>query len=145
MTCSTRTSLYCCVVKVFRLHHTRRRAGKLPERPELRVERGLKLARSQVLLRKLHDWVVRVMAERKLDAGGRTNEILLQGHARKVWGILGRTRGKPAKRGRLLAEVEAWFVRQGLVRSEVVRTVDAAVLQFHEWIVKSGATGEMPT
>ena len=79
MTCSTRTSLYCCVVKVFRLHHTRRRAGKLPERPELRVERGLKLARTQVWLRKLHDWVVRVMAERKLDSGGRANEILLQG------------------------------------------------------------------
>ena len=145
MTCSTRTSLYCCVVKVFRLHHTRRRAGKLPERPELRVERGLKLARSQVLLRKLHDWVVRVIAERKLNAGGTLGEIHLQWHARKVWGILGRTRGKPAERGRLLAEAEARFARQDLVRPEVVQVVDAAVLEFYEWIVKPGATGEMPT
>ena len=145
MTCSTRTSLYCCVVKVFRLHHTRRRAGKLPERPELRVERGLKLARTQVWLRKLHDCVVRVMAERKLDAGGMLGEIHLQWHARKVWGILGRTRGRPAERGRLLAEAEDRFVRQGLVRPEVVQAVDAAVLQFYEQAEESGATGEMPT
>jgi len=145
MTCSTRTSLYCCVVKVFRLHHTRRRAGKLPERPELRVERGLKLARNQVLLGKLHDWVERVINERRLDTSGMLGEIHLQWHARKVWGILGRTRGKPAERGRLVAEAEARFARQDLVRPEVVQTVDAAVLQFYECVVKSGATGEMPT
>jgi hypothetical protein len=109
------------------------------------VELGLKLARTQVWLQKLHDWGVRVIAERKLDSGGMLGEIHLQWHARKLWGILGRTRGKPAKRGRLLADAEDWFVRQGLVRPEVVQTVDAAVLQFYEWIVKSGATDEMPT
>ena len=83
--------------------------------------------------------------ERRLDTSGTLGEIHLQWHARKVWGILGRTRGKPAERGRLLAEADDRFVRQGLVRPEVVQAVDAAVLQFHERIVKSGATGEMPT
>jgi hypothetical protein len=122
----------------FKTTQARRRVGKLPERPELRVERGLKLARNQELLRKLHDCVVRVIAERKLDAGGSANEILLQGHARKVWGILGRTRGKPEERGRLLAEAEDRFGRQGLVRSEVVQAVDAAVLQFYERAEESG-------
>ena len=145
MTCSTRTRLYCCVVKVFRLHHTRRQAGKLPERPERRVERGLKLARTQVLLGKLHDWVVRVTNERRLDTSGTLGKIHLQWHAWKVWGILGRTRGKPAKRVRLLADAEDWFVRQGLVRPEVVQAVDAAVLQFYGRAEESGATGEMPT
>ena len=96
-------------------------------------------------LRKLHVCVVRVIAERKLDAGGMTNEILLKGHARKVWGILGRIRGKPAERGRLLAEAYDRSVRQSLVSPEVVQAVDAAVLQFYESAEESGATGEMPT
>jgi transcriptional regulator with XRE-family HTH domain len=129
----------------YKTTQARRRAGKLPERPELRVERGLKLARNQELLGKLHDCVARVIAERKLDTGGSTNEILLQGHARKVWGILGRTRGKLAERGRLLAEAEDVFVQQGLVRPEVVQAVDTAVLQFYERAEEPGASSEMPT
>ena len=128
----------------YKTTQARRRAGKLPERPELRVERALKLARNQELLGKLHDCVVRVIAERGLGAGGTVNEILLQGHARKVWGILGRTRGKPAKRGRLLAEAEDRFVRHGLVRPEVVQAIDTAVLQFYEQAEESGATDEIP-
>lgn len=94
----------------YKITQARRRAGKLPERPKLRVERVMKLAQTQILLRKLHDWVVRVIAERKLDTGGALGEALLQWHARKVLGILGRTRGKPAERGRLLAEARDRFV-----------------------------------
>lgn len=129
----------------FKTTQARRRAGKLPEQPELRVERALKLARSQVLMRRLHDCVVRVIVVRKLDTGGTLGEAHLQGHARKVWGILGRTRGEPAERGRLLAEAEDGFVRKSLVRPEVVQAVDAAVLQFYELAKESGGTGAMPT
>ena len=129
----------------FKTTQARRRVGKLPERPELRVEHGLKLARNQELLRKLHDCVVRVIAERKLDAGGTLGEIHLQWHARKVWGILGRTRGKPAERERLLAEAVDRFVLHGAVRPEVVQTVDAAVLQFYERAEESVGADEMPT
>ena len=93
----------------------------------------------------MHDCVVRVIAERRLDAGGMTNEILLQGHARKVWGILGRTRGKPAERGRLVAEEEDRFVRHGLVRPEVVQAVDAAAVELYERAEQSGAINEMPS
>jgi hypothetical protein len=107
------------------------------------VERGLKLARTQEWLQKLHDWVERVINERRLDTSGTLGEIHLQWHARKLWGILGRTRGKPAKRVRLLADAEDWFVRQGLVRPEVVQAVDAAVVQFYERTQESGATSEL--
>jgi len=127
----------------YKTTQARRRAGKLPERPEMRVKHGLTLARNQVLLGKLHDWVVRVMAERKLVAGGTMNEILLQGHARKVWGILGRTRRKPDERARLLAEAERGFVRHGLVIPEVVQAIDAAVLEFYEQAEQSGEIDEL--
>ena len=75
---------------------------------------------------------------------GCTEEIQLQGHARKVWGILGRTRGKAAERGRLLAEADDRFVRQGWVRPEVVQAVDAAVVQFYEQAEESGAIDKIP-
>jgi transcriptional regulator with XRE-family HTH domain len=129
----------------YKTTQARRRAGKLPESPELRVKHGMKLARNQELLGKLHDWVVQVIAERGLEAGGALGEIHLQWYARKVWGILGRTRGKPAERGRLLAEAEARFVRHGLVRLEVVKAIGAAVLEFYERAEKSGEIGEIPT
>jgi hypothetical protein len=128
----------------FKTTQARRRAGKLPERPELRVEHGLNLARKQAWLRRLHARVVRVINERRLDAGGAVNEILLQWHARKVWGILGRTRGKPAERARLVSEAEDWFARQGVVGSEVVRVVDKAVVAFYEEADESGAIDAMP-
>ena len=129
----------------FKTTQARHRAGKLPERPELRAKRALKLGLTHELLGKLHDRVVRVIAERQLDTGGSLNEILLQGHARKVWGILGRTRRKPTERGRLLAEAHDRFVRQGVVGPEVVHAVDVAVLEFYERVEESGAVNKMPT
>jgi transcriptional regulator with XRE-family HTH domain len=129
----------------FNTTQARRRAGKLPERPVLRAKRALKLGLAQVLLRKLHDHVVRVIDERKLDPGGMVREINLQWYARKVWGILGRTQSRPERRGRLLADAHDRFVRQGVVRPEVVQTIAAAVLQFYEWSVESAESREMPT
>jgi hypothetical protein len=61
--------------------------------------------------------------------------MVLQGYARKVWGILGRTRRKPEERARLLSEAEDKFLRQGLVRPEVVRVVDKE-LEALSWQVE---------
>jgi hypothetical protein len=72
------------------------------------------------------------------------NEILLQGHARKVWGILGRTKGKPDERGRLLAEAEDKFLRQDVVTPEVVRVVDEAVVALYRQVEEPGLGDAMP-
>jgi transcriptional regulator with XRE-family HTH domain len=119
-------------------------AGKLPESPKQRAERARKLARSRAWLRQLHACVVQVINEHGLDMGGVVNEILLQGHARKVWGILGRTRGNPAERAQLLSEAGDWFARQGVVGPEVVRVVDKAVVALYEEAEKSGGIDAMP-
>ena len=68
-------------------------AGKLPESPVQRGARTLKLARNRAWLRQLHACVVQVINEHGFDLGGATKDVL-QGHARKVWGILGRTQGE---------------------------------------------------
>jgi hypothetical protein len=128
----------------FKTTQARRRAGKLPESPKLRVKHDLNWARTQAWLRQLHACVVQVINGHRLDVGGVVKEILLQGHARKVWGILGRTRGKPAERGRLLSEAEDWFARQGVVGPEVVRVVDAAVVALYQEADESGAIDAMP-
>ena len=111
----------------FKTTQARRRAGKLPEEPRLRVEHDLNWARKQAWLRRLHACVVQVVNEHGFDLGGEFRQILLQGHARKVWGILGRTKGKPDERARLIAEAEDKFLRQDVVLPEVVRVVDEAV------------------
>jgi hypothetical protein len=72
------------------------------------------------------------------------NEILLQGHARKVWGILGRTKGKPDERGRLLTEAEDWFARQGVVGPEVARVVDKAVVALYRQVEEHGPEDARP-
>jgi transcriptional regulator with XRE-family HTH domain len=110
-------------------------AGKLPESPKQRAERARKLARSRAWLIQVHASVVRVINEHGFDLGGLTNEMVLQGYARKVWGILGRTRRKPEERARLLSEAEDKFLRQGLVRPEVVRVVDKE-LEALSWQVE---------
>jgi hypothetical protein len=128
----------------FKTTQARRRAGKLPERPELRVEHDLNWARKQAWLRQLHACVVRVINEHRLDVGGAAKEIMLQWYARKVWGILGRTRGKPAERARLLSEAGDRFARQGVVGPEVVRVVDKAVVALYDEADESGGIDAMP-
>jgi hypothetical protein len=128
----------------FKTTQARRRAGKLPESPQLRVEHDLNWARKQAWLRQLHACVVRVINEHGFDLGGLVNEILLQGHARKVWGILGRTKGKPDERGRLLAEAEDKFLRQDVVTPEVVRVVDEAVVALYRQVEEPGLGDAMP-
>jgi transcriptional regulator with XRE-family HTH domain len=128
----------------FKTTQARRRAAKLPESPELRVKHDLNWARKQAWLGQLRARVVQVINERRLDVGGGVNEILLRGHARKVWGILGRTKGKPDERGRLLSEAEDWFARQGVVRPEVLRVVDKAVVTLYDEAVESGGIDAMP-
>jgi transcriptional regulator with XRE-family HTH domain len=119
-------------------------AGKLPESPTQRAERARKLARSRRWLSLLHAWVVQVINEHGFDLGGLTNEMVLQGYARKVWGILGRTRQNPEERARLLSEAEEKFLRQGLVRPEVVQVVDRELETFYRQVEEPGPDDAMP-
>jgi transcriptional regulator with XRE-family HTH domain len=112
-------------------------AGKLPESPVQRAERARKLAWSRAWLRQLHACVVQVINEHGLDVCGAAKDVL-QWYARKVWGILGRTRGKPAERGRLLSEAGDWFARQGVVGPEVVRVVDAELEALYRQVEEPG-------
>jgi hypothetical protein len=86
----------------------------------------------------VHASVVRVINEHGFDLDGIANEIVLQGYARKVWGILGRTKGKPDERGRLLAEAEDKFLRRGLVEPEVVRVVDKELEALYRQVEEPG-------
>jgi transcriptional regulator with XRE-family HTH domain len=122
----------------FKTTQARRKAGKLPEEPRLRVEHDLNWARKQAWLRRLHVCVVQVVNEHGFDLGGEFRGIWLQWHARKVWGILGRTRGKPEERARLIAEAEEKFLRQDMVAAEVVRVVDEAVVALSRQVEEHG-------
>jgi hypothetical protein len=88
--------------------------------------------------------VVQVINEHGFDLGGLTNEMVLQGYARKVWGILGRTRQNPEERARLLSEAEEKFLRQGLVRPEVVQVVDRELETFYRQVEEPGPDDAMP-
>ena len=88
--------------------------------------------------------MIQVVNEHGFDLGGEFRQILLQSHARKVWGVLGRTKGKPEERARLIAEAEDKFLRQDVVLPEVVRVVDEAVEALYRQVEEHGP-GEAKT
>jgi transcriptional regulator with XRE-family HTH domain len=121
----------------------RRFEGKLPEPVEKRVRRSRKLAARRLWLARLHSYVVGVLSLKPRGIG-LENETILQKHCRKMWGILGRTRGTPERRAKELDELEAKLVASGRMEVELIREIQRAVADLFERAVKQGFPDRFP-
>ena len=100
----------------------RREARRKPETGDARVARAAAAATDALLQHRLRKGVQGFLSQRypKLPWMGRK---FLQDHARKVWGILKRTRHDPARRQKLLAGAGAWLAEGSGVSPEQAEAV----------------------
>jgi hypothetical protein len=112
--------------------------GPSPEDIARRLRRAEKFARAALWRRKLHTYVVSVINTRKLRPGP-ASEALLQAHARRLWGILNRTRGKAVTlRRQQLAEADKWLRDQNVVDPEHLRIISEETTAFFVRAEESG-------
>ena len=121
----------------------RRFDGKPPEPVEKRVRRSRKFAARRLWLARLHHHVVGVLSLKPRGIELET-ETILQKHCRKMWGIMGRTRGTPERRAKELDELEAKLVASGRLKVELIREIQQAVADLFERAVRQGFSDRFP-
>ncbi len=118
----------------------RRARGGWPEPADKRQLRARKLARAALLREELHLYVKNIIDAEHLDRNWQDAKLLFD-HARKVLGVLNRTRGKPPEvRQRMLDKARAWLVEQNLVPAASIDRVQESVV---DWFGRQEKTGEL--
>jgi hypothetical protein len=122
----------------------RKARGEMPEQAAGRQLRAQKLARHALLRERLRQHVTHIINLEHLDRNWEDRRQLLE-HARRLYGIMNRTRGSKAEeRARLLDKARAWLAEQNLVPSASLDRVQEAVVVWYEKLEKTGGLDRLP-
>jgi len=123
----------------------RRASGKLPDGAGERQVRAQKLARHALLREKLHQRVKKLINIEHLDRNWQDRKLLLE-HARRLYGALNRSRGRPAEeRASMLDKARAWLAEQNLVPAAALDRVQQAVVEWYEKLEQTGGLDKLPS